>query len=336
MSSRREVAREAGVSETTVTNILNGLKPATKEVEARVLAAAKKLNYTPNVIAQGLRTKNSRQIGVFISEIGNPYFVEILHGIETEAARQHYSTTIILLKDNIESKYKDIVGRRFAGIINISNVPYTTVLMDELYNSGVALLNFDAAHGSIVWHDMAPSMRTMIQTAYGIGHTKAGYLLGYPDEATALLDPRVLAYRDECARLGYEEHDNMLIYGDFPRLSSSECGYIGVKQLFAQGDPGITVLFCINDMTALGALCALNELHIRVPEDMSIVGCDNIGISRYFTPPLTTIETHCFTRGEEMVKALVRKIDGGENENILLPCEDVFRDSLVPPKKMRG
>lgn len=331
MSSRKDVAREAGVSETTVTNILNRIKPATKEVEARVLAAAKKLNYHPNVIAQGLRTKNSRQIGVFISEIGNPYFVDMLHGIETEAAGLGYVTTIILLTDNIESKYSDIMSRGFAGIINISNIPYTDPIMMELYNSGVALVNFDQEHSSIVYHDMAPSMRKLIRRAYELGHRKAAYLVGYPD-GTAQSDPRVIAYCEECEKLGFEHHENELVYGDFPRRNSTALGYEGAMRVFGKKND-ISVLFCINDISALGAIRALSELHIKIPEDVSVVGCDNISMSEYFTPPLTTIETFCFKRGTEMVKALVRCIEGGSPEYILLPCEEVLRESLATPKK---
>ena len=325
MSSIKEVAQAAGVSETTVTNILSRKKAATKEVEERVRAAAQRLNYHPNVIAQGLRTKNSRQIGVFISEIGNPYFVEILHGIETAAAELGYVVTIILLADSIEKKYSDIMSRGFAGIINISNIPYTLAFMKELNNSGVALLNFERECSSIVVHDMAPSMRALIRRAYDLGHRKAAYAMGYPDLETANNDERVKAFCDETARLGYERAD--LIYGDFPHRNSTVLGYEGAMQVFSK-QTDVTILFCINDISALGALRALNELHIRVPEDVSVVGCDNISMSEFFSPPLTTIETFCFARGTEMVKALVRRIEGGELENILLPCEEVLRVSL--------
>lgn len=329
MSSRKDVARAAGVSETTVTNILNGKKSATKEVEERVRSAAKRLKYHPNVIAQGLRTKNSRQIGVFISEIGNPYFVEILHGIETAAAELGYVITIILISDSIEKKYSDIMSRGFAGIINISNIPYTLTFMKELNNSGVALVNFERECGSVVSHDMAPSMRSLIRRAYDLGHRKASYIVGYPDFETANNDPRVNAFCEETERLGFAKAD--LVYGDFPLRNSTVLGYEGAMQVFSH-ETDVTLLFCINDISALGALRALNELHIRVPEDVSVVGYDNISMSEFFSPPLTTIETFCFERGTEMVKALVRRIEGGEPENILLPCEEVLRVSLGKAK----
>ena len=103
-------------------------------------------------------------------------------------------------------------------------------------------------------------------------------------------------------------------------------------QVFKDGSD-TTVLFCINDISALGALRALNELHVRVPEDVSVVGCDNISMSEYFTPPLTTIETFCWRRGRELVKALVRRIEGGDAEYILLPCEVIMRNSLAENKR---
>lgn len=332
MRSRKDVAREAGVSVTTVTNILSRKKTATKEVEERVRAAAKRLNYHPNVIAQGLRTKNSRQIGVFISEIGNPYFVEMLHGIETEAANLGYVTTIILINDRVENKYGDIMSRGFAGIINLSNIPYEDSFMVELCETGVALVNFDEEHSSIVYHDMAPSMRTLIQRAYALGHRKAVYAVGYPDYETSILDPRVKAYFEECERLGFDRYD--LVYGDFPRRNSTVLGYEGAMQVF-KGGSDVTALFCINDISALGALRALSELQIRVPEDVSVIGCDNISMSEFFSPPLTTIETFCLRRGRELVKALVRRIEGGEFEYILLPCEVIMRDSLAEAKTER-
>ena len=330
MSSRKDVARAAGVSETTVTNILNRKKSATKEVEERVRSAAKRLNYHPNVIAQGLRTKNSRQIGVFISEIGNPYFVEILHGIETAAANLGYVTTIILISENKKKKYRDIMSRGFAGIINISNIPYTQSLVRALLENGVALVNFEKENGSVVWHDMVPGMRSLIRRAYGLGHRRAAYIVGYPDHATACNDPRVNTFCEETERLGFTRND--LVYGDFPRRNSTVNGYEGAMEVFAH-ETDVTLLFCINDISAFGALRALNELHIRVPEDVSVVGHDNISMSEFFAPPLTTIETHCFERGTEMVKALVRRIEGGETENILLPCEEVLRVSLGKAKE---
>ncbi len=329
MSSRKDVARAAGVSVTTVTNILSRKKKATEEVEERVRAAAKRLNYHPNVIAQGLRTKNSRQIGVLISEIGNPYFVEMLHGIESEAANCGYVVTIMLINDRIETKYSDIMSRGFAGIINLSNIPYDDKFMMELYETGVKLVNFEKEYGSIVYHDMAPSMRTLVKRAYELGHRKAVYAVGYPDYDTAKIDPRVVAYLEECERLGYERYD--LVYGDFPRRNSTVLGYEGAMQVFRQGSD-VTALFCINDISALGALSALGELHIRVPDDVSVIGCDNISMSEFFTPPLTTIETFCLHRGRELVKSLVRNIEGGTFEYILLPCEVVLRESLSTVK----
>lgn len=330
MSNRKDVARAAGVSVTTVTNILGRKKRATPEVENRVREAAKKLNYHPNVIAQGLRTKNSRQIGVFISEIGNPYFSELLHGIETEAANLGYVVTIILINESLEKKYRDIMSRGFSGIINLSNIPYEIPFMMELCENGVSLVNFDKEYGSIVYHDMAPSMRDLVKRAYDLGHRKAAYIVGYPDYDTAKVDPRVETYLEECERLGFERYD--LVYGDFPKRNSTVLGYEGAMQVF-DGGSDVTALFCINDINALGALCALSNLHLSVPDDVSVIGCDNISMSEYFTPPLTTIETFCLKRGREIAKAMVRKIEGGDIEYIMLPCELVIRDSLAPAKK---
>ncbi len=330
MSNRKDVAHAAGVSATTVTNILGRKKRASPEVENRVREAARKLNYHPNVIAQGLRTKNSRQIGVFISEMGNPYFSELLHGIENEAAKLGYVVTIILINETLEEKHRDIMSRGFAGIINLSNVPYEVPFMMELCENGVSLVNFDKDYSSIVYHDMAPSMRELVRRAHELGHRKAAYIVGYSNYDVAKVDPRVEAYLEECERLGFERYD--LIYGDFPKRNSTALGYEGAMRVFGDNSD-VTALFCINDINALGALCALDSLHLSVPDDVSVIGCDNISMSEYFTPPLTTIETFCLKRGREMARATVRKIEGGDIENIMLPCEVVMRDSLAPAKK---
>lgn len=331
MSSRKEVARLAGVSETTVTNVLNNLKPASKEVEERVYAAARALNYQPNVIAQSLRTKNSRQIGVILSDISNPYVGEILRGIEEQSAALGYNTILIMISDDIRKKYKDIVGRRFTGLINISNVPYTYELMKELYDNGVSLINFKPGYASIV----QPQSRfyELMDRAAKLGHKKPMYIVGYPQD-TAPLDDRYVTYFENYSKLGFTDHDKKVIYGDFPKTSLLNIGYEAVKANFDPAD-GVTVLFCLNDICALGAMSALREMGVKVPQDVSVTGYDNIPMSRYFTPPLTTVDAFAFEQGKEMVLAITRKIEGGECETIAFKTEPIFRESLAPAPKNR-
>lgn len=115
MCTRKDVAEHAGVSVTTVSNVLNHSKEARPEIVERVKKAAKELNYHPNLIAKGLKMNNSMQVGVIISEINNPYFIDVLQGIEEEAAVHGYNVSIFFIKGDIWHKYKDLMGRRFCG-----------------------------------------------------------------------------------------------------------------------------------------------------------------------------------------------------------------------------
>ena len=328
--TRKEVAKRAGVSVTTVSNVLNNTKNTRAEVAERVLAAAKDLNYYPNLIAKGLKTKYSKQIGVLISELQNPYFTEVLQGIEMEAAVLGYSVSIFLINGDISRKYSDIMMRRFAGLINLSNIPYTDKLQNSLLRSGAKLVCFDEKNGSEVGFDASSCIREFMKIVRDLGHKKVSFAVGYSANV-AMQDARVRTFLDAYKDFCFEDHPYKCIYGKFPEVSSEQNGRNAVFYSLEHNNEA-TAMFAINDMTALGIISELQRNGIRVPEDVSVIGCDGINLGEIINPRIATIKAPRIEIGREMMREIQRQISGKSAQKVILPCEIVVRESLAKAK----
>lgn len=330
MSTIYDVAKEAGVAPSTVSYVLNNTKNVKKATRQKVLDAVKKLNYTPNHIARSLKTKTTSTIGIVIPDISNPFFSELTRGIE-DIANQYDYTVIICNTDENQKKEKKylntLISKGIDGLIFVGTGKYKikkgkdlpTVLVDRYVDIGFrnyGYVAFDNIEGSY------------IATSYLV---QKGF-----KEITLLLGPIYLnTYMDRLK--GYKkallenkiDFNKTLIHVVSEQHISIEGGFNKVKELIKESK--ITdAIFATNDLMAIGAIKALQENNIRVPEDIKVIGFDDIYPSALITPSLTTISQPTYKMGQKAMKMLYGIISGSnlENKVITLKPKLAIRESV--------
>jgi LacI family transcriptional regulator len=330
-----DLARRAKVSATTVSRVLNNSShPVSEAARLRVLQAAEELNYRPNALARAMITRRTHIVGVIVGDSSDPYFSAIVRGIETEA-RNHGYLVIICNTDRdtlVEQNYLNLLhdyqvdGVIFAGgsrhVIN-----GLSVVLDELRQAEVALvaLNPHTAVAAQVRVDNVAAAREMTDHLLAHGHRRIA-LIGGPDDLTTSAD-RLEGYCQALAAAGLPFHADLVWPGAF----TFESGVQAARRYLESAERP-TALFASNDQTAIGAMAVLRQAGIRIPEDVSVAGFDDIEQARYVFPSLTTIAVPMHRLGEEGMRHLLAQLAGKEIPSLLcLPYRLQIRDSTGPP-----
>lgn len=288
MPTIREVSRHAKVSPSTVSRVLNGTVPVSAGVRERVLKAVEELDYRPNAAARALATNRSNGVGVTVNDLSSPYFGSMVKGIEevVQGAGMH----LVLLSGNAEIEaerraldyFRD--GRTDALVLHCEALGDEELIALAEGGSPLALIGRYVAEieDRCVWLDneMGGEMATDYLIAYG--HRRIGHLTGplsFPDSRA-----RMLGYRRSLERAGVAYDDRLTVEGDF----REEGGYRSTRRLLER-DLDITALFCANDQSAAGALRAIRDTGLSVPNDISLIGYDDVVFARYLYPALTTV-----------------------------------------------
>ncbi len=298
-----DVARLAGVSHQTVSRVLNKHPNVRPQTRAGVLAAILELGYRPNAAARSLVTRRTNALGVisFDTTLYGP--ASMLHGIE-QAARPDYSVTIASLpavdRRSVLDAVEQFLGQSVEGIIVIA--PQT---------SSASLLTGLAAE--------VPATQYLL----GLGHRTVHHVSGPSSSLDA--PERADGWSRALRSAGAPRHEPLR--GDWSARSGYELGH-WLAQM-----PGVTAVFCANDQMSLGLLRALYERGIRVPDDVSVVGFDDIPESEFFLPPLTTVRQDFDELGRRALRLIVDRIDGDHEASpaFLLAPELIVRASAVPP-----
>jgi LacI family transcriptional regulator len=277
-----DVAARAGVSLATVSRVMNGNASVDETLAARVRAAAVELNYTASPVARSLVLGKTHTIAVVIPDLGNPSFHGILRGLSRAAAANGYH---ILIADSAESVAEEMVlavetRRRCDGLVLCAPrmpEPDLARLVEEL--KPVVLINRDAGSPGtpVVAADHRTALTELLNLLYGYGHRSMVYLAGVSGSASNAR--RVAAVHDFL-----DDHADVRIR-ILPGGVTFDDGYAAAPLVL---DSSATAVLAFNDLLATGLMGALSDRGVRVPEDISIVGFDDIPFARYLTPPLTT------------------------------------------------
>jgi LacI family transcriptional regulator len=320
-----DVARHAGVSIQTVSRVVNKLGETSARTRTRVLAAVAALDYRPNGIARGLRAKRSRTIGIVVPDITNPFFPEIVRGAEEAAGAAGYAIFLGNVVEDIgreASVLRVFEEQRVDGVIVCSSRQADAALIAALKRHAAAvvvnrMVPPDVA--GVVRVDHARGARLAIEHLLAGGRRQLGFLNGLPESKGA--QDRALGVDD-----AMRAHAPAIVH----RRSappSVDGGEQGTHALLAE-HPEIDGLFCYNDLMAAGALRACAALGRRVPQDLAVIGCDDIQFAAMFNPALTTLRVDKFDIGHFAVRQLLDRIDGRTNQpNILFQPELVVRAS---------
>jgi len=319
-----DIAKQAGVSAGTVSRALSRpekVLPATRE---RIERAVAELGYVPNVAARTLKTQRSGKILVTVPDIANPFFAQILQGAEEAAQAAGYA---VLLGDTQhqperEERYAQMLRRNEAdGMIVLGHrLPPTAWKIVKQLGAAAPVVNgceFDPTLGIPSVHiDNAAAARAAMEHLYGLGHERVAVVGGPPDNP---LHQQRLEGAKAVARARGRLRLLRIAPGDF----SVESGYAAARKLLGDASAP-TAAFCFSDQMALGVLAACRDLGIRVPEDFSVVGFDDLASSRYLSPPLTTISQPMRQIGIRAVNLLLAII-----ETVEVPRQQTLDFSLM-------
>ncbi|MCG6202214.1 substrate-binding domain-containing protein [Psychromonas antarctica] len=332
MATIKDVAKHAGVSTSTVSHALNKTRYVSADIIERVMKGVEELHYAPSALARSLKLKNTRTFGMLVTTSTNPFFAEVVKGVERRCYEQGYNLLLcntegdldrlnfnidmllqkqvdglLLMSDEVASQNLNIFGR---------HKPVPTVLMDcGETNFPCDKIQDNSYHGGY------------LATQYLInkGHSKIGCISGPRDKQAT--SARFAGYIKAMQEANIEINKKWHAFGNF------ECE--GGKQAFetilvAAGADMPTALFVCNDMMAMGVINTANKHGISVPDDLSIIGYDDISLAKFITPSLTTIHQPKFNLGQKAFDTLLDKIQSRREKNVEINLDPtlVERDSV--------
>lgn len=317
-----DVAKLAQASPTTVSRVLsNSDYPVSEELRKKIKKAAKELNYVPNMLGRHLKKKSTMTIGVIVPTISNPFYSDVVLGIEEVARKNGYHVLLCNYRQDpeLEQKYlRTLFEAQVRGVV-ISPVSTKSAALQEYKANGLHVVLIDQItedpDAYQIGFDYRKSGYMAVKHLIEKGHRKIAFVTAPLDRPSRQGTYR--GYLDALRDYGIEPDERYILNypfseGEFyDNTFEFENGRNMAQQLIALEDRP-TAVFCINDLTAFGVLYELNLNSLRVPEDMSVVGLDNIEMSKMVTPALTTIEHPKYEMGKMAGNMLLELLENGE------------------------
>jgi LacI family transcriptional regulator len=327
-ASIKDVAKEAGVSIATVSRVLNDVDVVNEETKKKVQDAIKKLGYRPNIVARSLKTQKSRTIGIIIPDISNQFYPEIVRGAEDVANIYNYNIMLCNtdLDPDKEMEYLRVLKEKMVdGVIYMSNSlePAVIELVKSLEMPVVLVETTDKENTfPSVTIDNEKGAVDATEYLIGNGNKKIAYI-GTHEDAVNAAAFRFTGYKAALEKNGIE-FDKKLCY--FGGLKAND-GYEGIKEVIKNSE--VDAVFCASDELAMGVINALREEGRRVPEDIDVMGFNDIYSASIFYPKLTTVVQPMYDMGSVGMRMLIKSINGAElvQHHFILPHEIVKRDS---------
>ena len=331
MATIKDVAALAGVSFTTVSHVMNQTRPVSTPVAAKVNAAIKQLNYVPSGVARSLRGSQTGTIGLLVPNNTNSYFAELARGIEDYCERNDYCVFLCNSDDDVrkQTNYLRVLReKRIDGLI-VASAGDDAVLAELLEAARVPVVMVDRQIAGLladavqIDHEAGAYLAT--RHLLELGHRAIACISGPSgmDVSTLRVDGFLRAMAERELPVALEA----IVQSDF----SSPGGYAAAKHLFQTIKP--SAIFASNDMMGIGTLRAAAELGLRVPQDVSVIGFDDIELGRYVFPALTTVGQPILLLGETTAQTLLARINGsllGEPHRQIMPPRLTVRESTGP------
>lgn len=313
MPTIREVSRRAKVSASTVSRVLNGTVPVAEETRRRVLQAIEELDYRPNAFARSLATNRSGGIGVSVNDLGSPFYGAMIKGVEAEV--EEAGMHLLVASGHVDAARERealefLADRRCdALVVHLESMSDAEVL--SFMDRGVPLILMGRyladAEDRCVWLDNERGGELATEHLLATGHERIAHLAGplyYPDARS-----RLHGYRRALERAGGVYDERYVVEADF----HEQGGYDATLRLLARG-VAFDAIVSANDQMAAGSLQALRENGFSVPDDVSVIGFDDVLFARYLTPTLTTVRQPLEEMGRAAARIALAVLDGKETE----------------------
>lgn len=324
MVTIRDVARGAGVSVATVSRAFNRSGPVREATRRRIEVVAAELRYSPNGAARSLITRRTHTVGVLLPDLYGEFFSELIRGLDQTARGSAYHLLVSSSHDDraeIEAALRAMRGRVDGIVIMSPHVDAESLRANLPEALPVVLLNCAAMQGSgydALSVDNAGGALAMTRHLLSCGRTRIALIRGPAGNHDA--EERERGYREALSEWGGGEGGELLLDGDF----TEESGYRAAAGACGWSEPP-DALFAANDAMAMGALAALREAEVRVPEEIALAGFDDIPIARYTTPPLATVHVPICELGERAMLLLLDALTNSDHE----PRREVVSTTLV-------
>lgn len=326
-----DVARLAGVSTATVSRALNGTGQISPATSAAIDAAVRQLGYRPNTVARSLVTKSTQTIALLLPDIANPFYAELVSGIQQRALAAG-STMLLCTTEGDperEEQYLSLLRAKQVDGVLVDGLVLPPERIAGFVRDGLPIVcldrDIDSTSVPLVQVDNRLGARLATEHLLSLGHTRIAHVAGAP--GLRISDERVEGYRDALAAAGVDDDPALVAVGAF----TEQGGYEAMRALLAASE--LTAVFAANDLSALGVMHAVAESGRRVPDDVSVVGFDDLRLAGHTTPPLTTIHQPAFEIAQRATQLLLDLAGGGEVEQRLhlLEPELVVRGSTARP-----
>jgi DNA-binding LacI/PurR family transcriptional regulator len=330
----KQIAKISGVSVATVSRVLNKPESVLPETREKILAVIKEVGYAPNPLAKAFSTGETNLIALIVPTLDNSFFAQLAEGCQTYLLSKGYNL-IIICSDKYEEHelgiLKSIDQRQFRGVMVSGSGLYEDGYEDILKQFKCPMIVIEnLAHNysfSTIFVNDISGIEAALNHFLQTGHRNIAAVTG---EMKLLTTQRRLSFLKDYLSKKLPDYEVPVVSAKYSSLYS---GKMILKELLL-ARPKPTAIFAFNDVIALGIIKEAMELGIKIPEELSIIGFDNIPVSSYFTPALSTVNSPSEELGKEAAKLLLDKIDNNEQHirNILLPVELILRESTINVK----
>jgi LacI family transcriptional regulator len=328
----KDIAKAAGVSVTTVSRALNGYSDVKELTRQKIAAVAKEMNYSPNTLARSLVMNKSQTIGLLVSgftkeSVKDNFTVEVLAGVNECTSEMNYDLVLFNTNSSMqrEKTYTQLCRERRVDGVIIQGIRTDDPYLKEVVDSDIPCVLIDIPISSdrvgYVTTDNELGADKAVQHLLELGHRNIGMVNGH--EYAFVSQKRLNGYKRALENAGIPYQPEFVVDGSF---KEDEANYVTKALLMKQ--PEITALFCASDLMAIGATKAAQELGKKVPEDISIIGYDDILLASYVSPALTTIAQNKFQLGFEAARMLLDLLTKGDQpKQVILNTELKVRES---------
>jgi LacI family transcriptional regulator len=321
----QDVAKTAGVSVSTVSRVLNGKVDVASDTQGRIQSVIDDLGYTTNLAARSMRSQKKNLVGLIMPDIAYPFAIEVMKGVNRAIAESEFDLLVYTTGDvrksgraSHEQKYVSLLTNSISdGVIIVApvagefNINAPIVSIDPLASNP----NYPSVHATN-YQGALDAMEYLI----GLGHKRIGYISGRAELESS--NRRLMGYRELLEKAGIPIDERLIASGDY----TTETGVSGARELLALENPP-TAIFASNDQMAMGVFQVAEELGIQIPDDLSVVGFDNIAESKYMG--LTTVDQFILEMGYVATQMLIKLINGAtlDDQTYRMQTQLVVRNS---------
>jgi len=335
-----DVAKGAQVSPATVSRVINGSAVVKDSTREKVMKTIEELHFSPNSFARGLMNKKSNIVGIIVPRMRNPYYSELISGIESALHDNGYSMLLCVTngdEDKLVYHLKALVEYQVEGIVIIHSKCKDQELLDVISRKTCVITIQSKIPGcDSVSSEEETGIYMAINHLLSLGHRKIAYICFQRSNDE---EKKISGFVKAFQKYGLACPDELiLVYKDIDKTEDElalDAGYLLTKRLLESDNPP-TAIQTTNDFYAIGAYHAIMEKGLKIPQDISVCGFDNIEIAKILNPPLTTVEQFADEKGKTCGELLIQRITGNRNfihRDIILPTSLITRSSTAPPKK---